>query len=628
MSTTNSFELILDACRDYGLAVRETGKYQASVQGPGHSSKDRSVSVTYKPGKCKTEIYPHAGEDKQDFLDSIGLQWQDQYDPRPDSETYNYPDGRKVHRKPGKKGFPQSGNLSGKSLYFGPGIDGLPEDDRTVYVVEGEADVHTMVREDHLAVTSPMGASAPAGNFDWSPLTGRDVVIVADKDEPGRKHAADVAETLSDIAATVVIVESVEGKDVTDHIRNGHDVTELVPVATPTTARSGRALKVTRASDVTMRKIDWWLPGLIPKASLTLLAGREGLGKSTIAVDWCAQETRAGGTVIYLHTEDSREHTVTPRLAAADADLDRVLFIDVETEETSEGSLILPVDIEALDGKVVEHGVTLIVLDAATSAMAANLSGRDDREVRKFLEPLSRLAARRDVVVLGLVHFGKREGADTGKLILGSIAWSQVARSVLSLALDEDDDSLVLTATKSNLAASTTRSLSLRLVSTTVETPDGPADLGRVEWLGETDRDARELLNGDNDDESPATVADIIRTYLTECGGTATAAEVLKHTRAAGLLDPTVKKARAKKSSGIRTEKRGFGPGASWVWTLDAPPIGSPIGAIGPHTPSEGTFGTYGEPMPPHCDICNLSMIATEDIEIGQHISCAEQRSA
>lgn len=66
----------------------------------------------------------------------------------------------------------------------------------------------------------------------------------------------------------------------------------------------------------------------------------------------------------------------------------------------------------------------------------------------------------------------------------------------------------------------------------------------------------------------------MIRGYLFECGGSAPAAEVLKVTRAAGLVDNAVKKAR--KRAGVRTERRGYGKGGSWVWTLD-----SGIGANG-----------------------------------------------
>jgi RecA-family ATPase len=133
---------------------------------------------------------------------------------------------------------------------------------------------------------------------------------------------------------------------------------------------------------------DW-----IPTGSLTLLAGREGLGKSTIAAAIAAPITRgtlAGelhGTprnVLYVHTEDSREFTVAPRLKAAGADMGRVLFVDVETDVTDSGTLVLPLDTLALDELVVKHNIAFVVLDAATSSMSSELSGKDDRAVRQY----------------------------------------------------------------------------------------------------------------------------------------------------------------------------------------------------------------------------------------------------
>lgn len=47
--------------------------------------------------------------------------------------------------------------------------------------------------------------------------------------------------------------------------------------------------------------------------------------------------------------------------------------------------------------------------------------------------------------------------------------------------------------------------------------------------------------------------------------GSAPAADVFSVARAAGLNENVVKKSR--KKAGIRTERRGFGKGASWVWT-------------------------------------------------------------
>jgi hypothetical protein len=122
--------------------------------------------------------------------------------------------------------------------------------------------------------------------------------------------------------------------------------------------------------------------------------------------------------------------------------------------------------------------------------------------MRQGLEAIARgIGERADCAVLGIVHFGKRDSGDTGKLILGSIAWSQVARSVLALAKDDDGGDLVMSATKSNLAPGDAASLSARLVDRGVRTPDGIPHVGRVEWIGETDRNARDLLAGPDTDE-------------------------------------------------------------------------------------------------------------------------------
>ncbi|WP_238981155.1 AAA family ATPase [Williamsia herbipolensis] len=560
----------IDRCRNafeaMGLQWTAGSHLTASAQAPGHSAADRSVTFRQIEGCVLVNSF---ADDKDAVLEAVGLSLADLYDDA-SGARYDYPDGRVVYRSPAKK-FRQSGNVLGRALFH---ADRLPADTSvTVYVVEGEKDVLTAESHGLVAVSGAMGAGK-ARHFDWTVLAHRPVVVVADKDEPGLKHARAVVELVESVAATVCIVEAVgDCKDLTDHLMAGEDVSALVE-----RRRSGRHLRVIRGSDVTMQKLEWWEPDLIPMSSLTLLAGREGKGKSTIACDWAARETRAGNSVLYLHSEDSREHTVTPRLVAAGADLTKVLFIDVETETTDAGNLILPVDVPALDRVVAANDVTLIVLDAATSSMSADLSGNDDRQVRRFLEPLARLAGTRRVVVLGLVHFGKREGVDSGKLILGSIAWSQVARSVLSLADDPETGNLIITNTKGNLA-SRVRSVECRLESRSVMTAGGPTEVGRVEWLGDTNHDARDFLVAEGEDhEERNEVQAVIVDYLRDVGGSAPAAEVLRITRAAGLIDNVVKKARRK--AGVRTKRVGFGKDSAWIWSLnDTEEAQSPTGS-------------------------------------------------
>ncbi|SIJ65658.1 bifunctional DNA primase/polymerase [Mycobacteroides abscessus] len=291
-------------------------------------------------------------------------------------------------------------------------------------------------------------------------------------------------------------------------------------------AVTARRLVVTRGSQVQMQVIKWWEPDWIPLGEVTLLAGREGLGKSTIACGWAARETRAGNNIGYLHSEDSRAHTVAPRLAAAGADMDKVCFFDVQTSTANgtnaTGSLSLPADLSLLEKAVTEHNITLLVFDAVKSFKDSSLGQHDD-DVRALLEPLGAMAARLNIVVIGLVHFGKRESSDTGKLILGSIAWSQVVRSVLAVAEDKDADRLIVTNTKANLSPRT-RSAGVRIVSKTVHTEGGDSEVGVAEWLGDTDDDARDFLNQpepvksddelDTHDYTPDLKASWLATYL------------------------------------------------------------------------------------------------------------------
>ena len=59
----------------------------------------------------------------------------------------------------------------------------------------------------------------------------------------------------------------------------------------------------------------------------------------------------------------------------------------------------------------------------------------------------------------------------------------------------------MLTNTKANYVG-TDRSVEFRIVSTTINTDDGPTEIGSVEWLGDTTVDARDILGGQDDDDA------------------------------------------------------------------------------------------------------------------------------
>lgn len=120
---------------------------------------------------------------------------------------------------------------------FAPVPYRLPEvleaiaDGRTIYIPEGEKDVDAAWRSGVPATCNAAGASK------WKPehaqwLKGaRRVVVIADRDAPGYRHAYRVAESLTGLVGEVRIVQAADGKDLGDHFAAGYELGELEPVA-------------------------------------------------------------------------------------------------------------------------------------------------------------------------------------------------------------------------------------------------------------------------------------------------------------------------------------------------------------------------------------------------------------
>lgn len=227
MSKPTAMDRLLDALRSHGSTVDDRGA-SIKAQCPSHDDGNPSLSIgTRRDGKGVI-VKCHAGCDTPTVLQAIGFTMSDMFDDDAPREVfaprrdYRYPDGRVVHRKPNKQ-FPQSGNLKGNSLFHADCIG----DAQHVYVCEGEKDCEAIEQlAGAVAVCASMGAGK-AHLADWSPLKGKDVTVIADRDEPGRKHAAQVAELLADIAESVRIVEAATGKDAADHLAAGHGLDEL-----------------------------------------------------------------------------------------------------------------------------------------------------------------------------------------------------------------------------------------------------------------------------------------------------------------------------------------------------------------------------------------------------------------
>lgn len=123
-------------------------------------------------------------------------------------------------------------NVKGVRLvpYYLPEIIAAVAADDPIYIAEGEKDV------DRLRALGLTATCNPAGAGKWRPdyaghfHDAADVRIVADRDQPGYQHAAQVAASLESVGARVVVFEAAAGKDVSDHLDAGHGLDELVVI--------------------------------------------------------------------------------------------------------------------------------------------------------------------------------------------------------------------------------------------------------------------------------------------------------------------------------------------------------------------------------------------------------------
>ena len=236
MSRGDGLARLRAALADHSCTVRG-----GSAQCPAHD--DREASLSIGQGRDGALLKCHAGDlcTPEAILEALGMSAADLFDePRQRNgrayqvvATYTYTDElgkplfycerrvpkdfRQYHMAGGRKVWQLPAR---RVLYRLPKVQAAAACGDVVYVVEGEKDVHAIEAAGAVATCNPMGAGK------WRPeysdmLKGADVVIVADRDPPGRSHAAQIAASLRGIAASVRVVEPAEGKDASDHLAAG-----------------------------------------------------------------------------------------------------------------------------------------------------------------------------------------------------------------------------------------------------------------------------------------------------------------------------------------------------------------------------------------------------------------------
>jgi hypothetical protein len=338
-------------------ALLERFEHRKAVSGgfmvrcPAHADDTASLSVSAgKDGR--TLLHCHAGCDSDAILSALGLSLADLFPPRDRGglgdptaiydyrdeqgalifQSLRYPvqsDGNKTFRQrrpDGAGGWIWKLDETRRVLYHLPRLKGK----EAVMIVEGEKDADRLWSLHVPATTNAGGAGKWREDYTESLKASgvRRVVVLPDNDEPGEKHAIEVARSCHAAGLSVKLVRlpglTPKG-DVSDWLEAGHAKDELLAViksaapfdsnAAPAPVASAPLLEHLKTAlgrvmdDLTSDQapqvcptpfpaLNYYLNGGFSPGELIYLGARPAIGKSSIALDIARRASLRGPVLI------------------------------------------------------------------------------------------------------------------------------------------------------------------------------------------------------------------------------------------------------------------------------------------------------------------------------------------
>ncbi len=367
-----SFETFRDAVERMHLKTANMRSDGFMVECPAHDDRNPSVSISYRNDKVLVNC--HAGCDARDIVAALGLVMEDLFDGEPDRQNnrmlvaqYDYVDGytgevsfykQRFFPKTfsighydgaGKPafGFPAEGK---PWLYHATQLKAALDNGDVIWVVEGEADVHSIERLGGVATTQPHGA----GPGKWTPFhthllkRAAEVRVVVDLDADqengsniGRDYALQVRKSLTDAGIKATLWRSPVGKDATDALKAGKTLAEFERYNQARTRVNGIRGNELMAKE--FAPLVYAVDSILPQG-LAILAASPKSSKSFMSLDMALGVAQGGialstlrctkGDVLYIGLEDS-ERRLKDRInllsAHSEPDLSRIEFQSIDS---------------------------------------------------------------------------------------------------------------------------------------------------------------------------------------------------------------------------------------------------------------------------------------------------------
>lgn len=426
-----------------GVRKTATG-WQA--QCPAHEDRKASLSITVTDDRIL--MHDHAGCETDAILAKIGLKPKDLFlNPKPSSQkpeivaTYDYTDeeGKLLFQtvRLSPKDFRQR-HPDGKGgwIWNLKGVRLVPYHlseilkASSIFIVEGEKDANNLVKIGLTATCNPMGAGK--WHAEWSThFEGKEVAILPDLDEPGRKHAIDVGKKLFGHALHLKIIELPKEpgvKDVSDWLGHGGTKDGLLKLVAqtkewrpPGAKPPEPVLKTFTASDLgkmVFPEPKWAVPGLLPEG-LTILAGRPKKGKSWMGLGLALAVASGGkafgnidvekGDALYLALEDNPRRLQNRLTVLNDPGIELPTRLHLVTD-------FLPLQLGGMQSLLTwldKHPKThLVVIDTLGRILPSGRANSNQFvDDYQFIGKLQKLSINRGFALL-VIHHIRKQSAD------------------------------------------------------------------------------------------------------------------------------------------------------------------------------------------------------------------------
>jgi 5S rRNA maturation endonuclease (ribonuclease M5) len=361
-------------CRPRG---NEHRGYTALCPVPSHEDRTPSLSLSEgHDGRALLKCF--AGCEYAEIIAALGLEPGDTFaddaqEVRRDDWTveaeYVYTDADggklfKVIRFAGKRFRQKRWSGSGwewgldgvdRVLYRLPDVLAAKARHDLIFLTEGEKDAEAVCRAGRCGTTMPGGAGSWSDDYTET-LKGTKVIILADDDEPGRKHAEEVFRRLHGKAVVNVCLPAEGHKDIAAQLAAGgsltraelrrHPVMDDAPASNGNGHRPGAFTAAVFASRKT--KVDEVLGPVFCRGMRTVIGAQTGEGKST----WAMQAVRC-----LVSGEPFLDERWAPRVPG------RALIVDLEQGEATVQLRLQEAGLDTSEAVDILHEPNGILLD-------------------------------------------------------------------------------------------------------------------------------------------------------------------------------------------------------------------------------------------------------------------------